>query len=99
MIISNISVDYNNDVKKTEDLVEEKEIDRYRLNFYWDDEHNSDFSSNLRLDEFQTIMHYKSQQNDCFNRSYDFEMQNYSSKHIDTLNRHGFNFNYEFFDF
>ena len=37
-------------------------------------------------------------QNDCCNRSYDFEMDNYSAKNIDTLNRHGFNFNYEFFE-
>lgn len=96
-MISNISVDFNNELKKNDDFLEEKEIDVYRLNFFWD-ENSLDLSSNMRLDDFQNVMQYKSHYFNNCGRSYDYEMDNYSAKNLELLNKHAFNFNYELFD-
>ncbi len=77
--------------------MEEKEIDKFRLNLFWED-NNSDLSSNMRLDDFGRVMQYKFQLFDPIHRSYDYDMDNYSAKDLDTLNKHAFKFDYDLFE-
>ncbi len=92
-----MSVDFNSEIRKNEDSLEEKEIDRNRFNFFLDD-NRSESSSIMRLDNFQTVMQYKSHYFDGCNRSYDYEIDNFSANNIERLNKHAFNFNFDVFE-
>ena len=74
---------------RIEELLEEKEIDKFRLDFF--SQVNDDHSSSKMHLDFEKFMHSKGESFDQMNRRYS-HIDNISAKDLQSLKKYAYNF-------